>query len=185
MEKTIGLSCAIFLMWVGLMLLVVVGVSGCVELFTTNPILETNKQIVQANKDGLKEFGQALASCNGHNGCEVGVGMAYAGGMGKQQLMRPDTVLDWIRALSDPLDTILDHADKRGGSGGGDTGYLELKGNQNVVNVGNSAENRGNGVLNQDLRTKTKPFMDTRQWNDGEGNGTSTVEHTPPTPVAE
>jgi len=156
------------------------GLSGCVEL--TGNISKTNKQIATSNENNLKAFSAAMAACDGEQGCLVGVAMAFAGGLGRQSFYRPDTVLDWIRALNQPLDTVLRYTAKQGDGSGGAAGSLVLKGDQNIVNVGNTAEHRGSGSLVQDLSTSAQPYKEHRTWTqDGQSqsNGTSSTEGTP------
>ena len=161
-------------------LLLLLGLTGCIEL--TGSISETNKQIATSNENNFKAFSAAMAACNGEQGCLVGVAMGFAGGLGRQSFYRPDTVLDWIRALNQPLDTVLRYTAKQGDGSGGATGSLVLKGDQNVVNVGNTAEHRGSGSLVQDLGISAQPYKEQRTWSQdgqGQGNGTSTTQITP------
>jgi len=161
-------------------LLLLLGLTGCIEL--TGSISETNKQIATSNENNFKAFSAAMAACNGEQGCLVGVAMGFAGGLGRQSFYRPDTVLDWIRALNQPLDTVLRYTAKQGDGSGGAAGSLILKGDQNIVNVGNTAEHRGSGSLVQDLSTSAQPYKEHRTWTqDGQSqsNGTSSTEGTP------
>jgi len=167
--------------------LMAMSLTGCIQGLTGN-IGETNKHIATSNENMFKGFASAVQACKTES-CVTAIGMAFAGGMGRQQFMRPDTLLDWIRALNQPLDTLLRYTDRRGQEGGGGaTGSLVLKGNQNVVNVGNTAEVKGGGSLIQDLSTDSKPFHEQHTWNqDGQssGNGTTDRHDVNPPPVEE
>jgi len=165
--------------WRGAMLLaflfaVVVGLSGCIEL--VGNVSETNKQIAQSNNSRFTAFAQGMVGCGDDAACKVGLAMAFAGGMGQQNFYRPDSVLDWVRALNQPLDTLLRYTQNGDGNGGA-TGSLVLRGDQNVVNVGNSAEHRGTGTLTQDLSTSSQPYKEQRTWvQDGYAQGNGTID---------
>jgi hypothetical protein len=127
-------------MWKALLVFLIVPLSGCVSLTGPSSIDTTNQMIVESNKDRLTNYGQAMAACGDNAACQVGVSLAFAGNMGQQSLYRPETALDYVRELRGwiaPLSVFW------GGSGDGSRGANVVRGDGNVIMVGNEtrAEN--------------------------------------------
>jgi hypothetical protein len=124
--------------------------SGCLSIAHADSIDDTNRMIDASNKDRLVAFGQAMAACEEKTGCLVAVSMAYAGNMGQQNFLRPETYLDYIREARNwlvPLNLIF------GGSGDGDRGVNSIRGDGNVIMVGNKSEANGASSISQPVDT--------------------------------
>lgn len=130
MQKTLSL----------VLVIAAVALSGCVSLTGPSSIDTTNQLIVDSNAGRLESFATAMEKCGANAACQVAVSMAYAGNIGQQPLLRPETPLDYLREARNwiaPLAMIY------GGSGDGDRGSSVIRGDGNVVMMGNrtKAEN--------------------------------------------
>jgi hypothetical protein len=137
-------------MWKALLVFLIVPLSGCVSLTGPSSIDATNQMIVESNKDRLTNYGQAMASCGSNAACQVGVSMAYASNMGQQPLFKPETPLDWVRELRwiAPMAMGL-----WGGSGDGSRGANYVKGDGNVIMVGNETDASGYSLVDMPVST--------------------------------
>ena len=116
--------------------------SGCSAIFGQSSIDKTNEMIVESNQGRLESFATAMAACEEAPGCLVAVSMAFAGNMGQAPLFRPESYLDYIREIRmwiDPVGNLIDRLN--GGTGGtsGDRAANVVKGDGNVILVGNRA----------------------------------------------
>ena len=110
----------------------------------------TNQMIVQMNENRLVNYSDAMANCGDNAACQVGVSMAFAGNLGQQQLFRPETPLDYLRELRwiAPMAMSL-----WSGSGDGDRGSNWVKGDGNIIMVGNESKASGYASLSQPIGT--------------------------------
>jgi len=73
--------------------------SGCGYKEVNQMIADSNVQRLQAYADGMK-------ACGVNAACQVGLSMAFAGNMGQQDLIRPESVKDYVVAIT-PLVSVL------------------------------------------------------------------------------
>ena len=101
----------------------------------------TNQMISEVNENRLVNYGEALANCGENAACQVGVSLAFAGNLGQQQFFRPETALDYVREFRGwaPIAIALG----LGGSGDGDRGANMIRGDGNVIMVGNKTKAEG------------------------------------------
>lgn len=112
----------------------VASLSGC-----ASSIDETNKQIAATNAAYLKAYGEGMAGCKDNAACQVGLTAAFAGGIGRQQLLRPETPLDYVREARnwiDPVGNIIDRINGYGGTSGDRSSNI-IRGDGNTILVGN------------------------------------------------
>lgn len=112
--------------------------SGCAG----NSIDKTNEMIARANEDRLQALATALSICDEKPGCVGTVAFAFGSGAGQQQFIRPESWLDYIREARmwvDPVGSLIDRIN--GGTGGtsGDRASNIVRGDGNVILVGNRA----------------------------------------------
>ena len=113
--------------------------SGCITLLGPSSVDRTNEKIIEANRDRLAAYARAMVACGDNAACQVGASLAFAGNLGQQQLMRPETGLDWVRELRlwiDPIDRIVARVDGGGGYSG-DRAVNYVRGDGNILLVGN------------------------------------------------
>jgi hypothetical protein len=109
-------------------------ISGC-----ASSIDITNTQIAAANAAYLKAYADGLAGCRDNSACQVGLTSAFAGGLGRQPLLRPETPLDYIREVRgwiDPIGSIIDRMNGYGGTSGDRSSNI-IRGDGNTILVGN------------------------------------------------
>lgn len=137
-------------------------ISGC-SFTGPNSIDRTNEMIHESNKGRLESFATAMSACEEKPGCLVAVSMAFAGNMGQQNLLRPESTLDYIREVRmwvDPVGNLIDRLN--GGTGGtsGDRAANVVKGDGNVILVGNRASADNGSTAGFSLSNAY-----TRSWN--------------------
>lgn len=137
-----------------LFLVVALLFSGCTSIFGPSSIDRTNDMIVDANRYRLESYARAMVACGDNAACQVGASLAFAGNLGQQPLMRPETGLDWLRELRlwiDPIDRIVARVDGGGGYSG-DRAVNYVRGDGNILLVGNrsSAEQQSSAAFSLD-----------------------------------
>ena len=108
--------------------------SGCASSIDT-----TNAQIAATNAAYLKAYADGMAGCRDNAACQVGLTSAFAGGLGRQPLLRPETPLDYIREARgwiDPIGNIIDRINGYGGTSGDRSSNI-IRGDGNTILVGN------------------------------------------------
>jgi hypothetical protein len=89
--------------------------SGCGYKEVNQMIADSNVQRLQAYADGMK-------ACGVNAACQVGLSMAFAGNMGQQDLIRPESAKDYIVTIT-PLVSILS---QWAGGGNGANGGVSI-----------------------------------------------------------
>lgn len=115
-----------------LMLPSLLALSGC-------DVDEANKLIATTNAERVEAFANGLVACGDNAACQVAVSMAFAGGLGQQQLFRPDTIVDYLRAGLPYGDLSLRLVSLLNTSSGvsGDRATNVIKGDGNTLLIGN------------------------------------------------
>ena len=110
----------------------------------TDDFATTNQMIIDANANNRRYYADGMAACNGNAACQVGITSAYFSMAGQQQLIKPETLVDVLRAF-------LPYADLgvglirtyRSGTNGDSSGFLVTGNGNTFMGVGNktSADN--------------------------------------------
>lgn len=101
----------------------------------TNDMSNVNQMIADSNDNRFKAFAEGMSKCNDNAACQVGLSMAFAGGLGKQEFYKPETTADLLRAFVPYASLLTDiykltHMD--GGSTGGEASPY-IKGDGNTI----------------------------------------------------
>ena len=99
----------------------------------------TNQLIADSNGQRLAAYADGMAGCGDNAACQVGLSMAFAGGLGQQQFFRPDTAVDYLRAGLPYAELGLRAYSIWGASGGtsGDRAATIVRGDGNTLLIGN------------------------------------------------
>lgn len=138
----------------------VAALSGCAGQNSTD---KTNQMISESNDGRLESFARAMAVCGDNAACQVAISLAFAGNMGQQQFLRPESWLDYVREARqwiDPVGNLIDRLN--GGTGGisGDRAASVIKGDNNLVMIGNRARADNQSSMSFSLNPNY-----TRSWN--------------------
>jgi len=138
--------------------------SGC-SLFGESSVDKTNQMIADSNEGRLEAFATAMAICGNNQSCSTAVAMAFAGNMGQQPLLRPESTLDYIRELRlwvDPVGNLITRLEGNSGTSG-DRAANYIKGDGNILVIGNktSASDKSTASLSFSANpTKTQSWQD-------------------------
>jgi len=117
--------------------------SGCSML--TNEFAETNALIAESNLQSRKAYADAMAACRDNAACQVGVTSSYFSNAGQQQLIKPETPVDYLNAGL-PYATLGANIYMMGkGTGGTNKGGITLVGSNNVLNDVGGSKTADNG----------------------------------------
>lgn len=77
-----------------LLLILPMLLTGCAD----QSIRELNTQIMESNSLSRIAYAEGMAGCGDNAACQVGVTASYFSTAGQQQLVKPDTSLDYVKA---------------------------------------------------------------------------------------
>ena len=120
---------------------------GCADINTTNEL------IAGSNQERLDSYSRGLVACGDNAACQVGLSSAYFSGAGQQQLFRPDTPVDYLKAGIPYASLALQAYQVWGGGGTADIGRATIlvKGDGNTISAGNKLTASGSSTVNQNI----------------------------------
>lgn len=150
----------------------------------------TNQLIADSNNTRLKIFADGMAACAGNAACQVGLAMGFAGNLGVQQFLRPETVKDYLAALFPWFNLGLSTYATLQGSGGTSTGFVLNKSSGNTfINVANKSTAAYGSTLSASLDYKNSPTTISQSGQTGaataQGTSTPTVVDQPAPVIVE
>jgi len=80
---------------------------------------EVNQQIATSNENRLRIFNAGMIGCKDDAACKVGVAMAFAGNMGQQSFIKPESAKDYMVAATPILDILSRWKGNGNGANGG------------------------------------------------------------------
>lgn len=122
--------------------------SGCAD-----GVRELNTQIMESNSLSRIAYAEGMAGCGDNAACQVGVTASYFSSAGQQQLVKPDTSLDYVKATLQfaqlGLQAFGMYWYGQGNGTSGDRSSMFVKGDGNTFVMGNklSADNGGSTGL--------------------------------------
>jgi hypothetical protein len=132
-----------------LIICIMLATSGCAD----QSIRELNTQIMESNSLSRIAYAEGMAGCNSDAACMVGVTASYFSSSGQQQLVKPDTSLDYVKATLPfaqlGLQAFGMYWYGQGNGTNGDRSSMFVKGDGNTFVMGNklSADNQGSTAL--------------------------------------
>lgn len=117
---------------------------------------EVNQMIADSNTNRLKAYADGMKACGVNAACQVGLSMAFAGDMGQQNLIRPESVKDYIVAFT-PLAQIFS---QWAGGGNGANGGISVSDSDgaSVFFMRDSAVSDNSQLYSQATPTITKEY---------------------------
>jgi len=131
-----------------LIVCVMLATSGCAD----QSIRELNTQIMESNSLSRIAYAEGIAACGDNAACQVGVTASYFSTAG-QQLVKPDTSLDYVKATLPfaqlGLQAFGMYWYGQGNGTSGDRASTYVKGDGNTFVMGNklTADNQGSTAL--------------------------------------
>lgn len=130
-------------------IMLALSLSGCAD----QSIRELNTQIMESNSLSRIAYAEGMAGCGDNAACMVGVTASYFSSSGQQQLVKPDTALDYVKAGLPIGNLFLQGFGMywygQGNGTNGDRSSMFVKGDGNTFVMGNklSADNQGSTAL--------------------------------------
>lgn len=127
-----------------LIICIMLATSGCAD-----GVRELNTQIMESNSLSRIAYAKGIAGCGDNAACMVGVTASYFSTAGQQQLVKPDTSLDYVKATLPfaqlGLQAFGMYWYGQGNGASGDRASTYVKGDGNTFVMGNklSADNGG------------------------------------------
>jgi len=131
-----------------LLLILPLLLTGCAD-----GVRELNTQIMESNSLSRIAYAEGMAGCGDNAACMVGVTASYFSSSGQQQLVKPDTSLDYVKATLPFAQLGLQafglYWYGQGSGTSGDRASTYVKGDGNTFVMGNklSADNGGSTGL--------------------------------------